>query len=387
MPKQKRKEEDKMKTQSIRTDETEVRDASRNRRRPFFLACALAFVLSCVNMRIEAATVQVPNIAALESLSTNYDGDLAFVEGYYTTGDRGGGWFKFLTNNTATPDWGIYIPRSTPGGRWLRLLNGETPNIIMWGARKNVGDSTTNIQNAVNAWGHQLDGNGSGDFSELLFPLGTFNITNTIVFNSILHLRGEGSPSSTTIILTGNTNAFETKTANDLLHGGLNNSFYGYDHGLLVEGFTVRLETNNTSGAGLVIRNPGEGNTIRNMGFAYGGYGIRCLSAGAPGLRLMNVGISEHYVAGVSIEGYLPADSANYIGSGGGQVIISGLSGDHSRADSNATASFLRIWRCYAGISFRDFKAEGQWGGGIVNYRYYGDPLVGELIIEGGTYN
>src|SRR6185369_7865076 len=113
--------------------------------------------------------LSVRNIAALQAINAGALGanNSVLVLGYYNPGDRGGGVFQWQPNSGAAPDGGRYLVSSnplSPFGRWERMLNGETANVKMWGAKGNISggvtspsnvaaanDDTSAIQNALNA--------------------------------------------------------------------------------------------------------------------------------------------------------------------------------------------------------------------------------------------
>jgi hypothetical protein len=318
-----------------------------------------------------------------KTLSDVEEGDMALVTGYYTAGDRGGGWFMWQGSVGQPDDGGLYIEPSVThpsGGRWVRILNADVANVRMWGAKGDgARNDTTNVQNAVR---QRLTG-------ELLFPQGSYLVTNTIVFNSLLHIRGEGPINNTIVLMQGGKDVFRTLNASNALAGYP----YDFDHGLLFENIYIDAGLDGTTNAALVLCRPGEAHSIRNVYTYGGGYGIRCFGVGAPGLKLMHVSTFDPYVAGVSIEGFLP--NGTFIYAGGGPVSLIGLSGDHRRTNSDATACLLRLDKVTPTVSLYDFKAEGQWGGGLAYFHYYIDPNyapgpgdnIGSLNIYGGTYN
>src|ERR1041385_8924263 len=85
----------------------------------------------------ELKSLSVQDVKNAESAYVSSINPVVFVMGYYTSGDRGGGPFEWQGDCTATPDGGRYITTNgwTSGaGRWVRMLNGETANVKMWGA-------------------------------------------------------------------------------------------------------------------------------------------------------------------------------------------------------------------------------------------------------------
>lgn len=89
----------------------------------------------------------VSSIAALRSLShTTYN--CAFVTGYYTAHDGGGGAYQYDPADTTSADNGATIIVAADGGRWKLQLTGAL-SLKQCGAK---GDGTTDDTAAVNAW-------------------------------------------------------------------------------------------------------------------------------------------------------------------------------------------------------------------------------------------
>jgi len=276
------------------------------------------------------------------------------------------------------------------------MLQGETANVKMWGAKGDgVTDDGPAIQAAVNAcfppW-----------TSELLIPAGFYLVSNTIVFNAGVHIRGEGPYFTRVIMPIGlRKDIFRSNNANNALKGGLYetsnpvavNSLgepVDFDHELLFEGLTIQFDdlSNETAStnAGLVVCNPGEANTIRNVYTSGGGYGIRCLGAGTPGLRVMNVSTFYPTLAGICIEPLVMSNGTR-VAYAAGTVSLMGIGGDSHGMTKPPTASLLRITNCNVIVSVYDFKSEGAFGAGIFDYRLADSGGFGSLTIHGGTVN
>jgi hypothetical protein len=87
----------------------------------------------------------VENIAALKALTAGQY-DLVYVEGYYTPGDGGGGWFDWDADSTATMDNGVVIQVNAGGdGRYNRIVDGNV-SPLWFGAK---GDGTTDASSAM----------------------------------------------------------------------------------------------------------------------------------------------------------------------------------------------------------------------------------------------
>jgi pectate lyase-like protein len=304
----------------------------------------------------ELKSLHLADVIAGETAFTTSTRPAVYVKGYYSPGDRGGGLFEWDANSGGVPDDGRYIATngwSSGNGRWVRLLNGEVANVKMWGALgTGAGDDTIAIQKAVNALSYYWT-------EELLFPTGLYSLTNTILFPCQVHLRGDGSLNGTFIQMHGSNDVFRTFNAQTVLTNGP----IGDDHGLNFESMAIIMDTNATGNAALVVCNPGEACTIRDLQTFGGGYGIRSWGSGAPGLQISYVKVNDPYVAGVCLEGVLP--NGTFVGFIPA-MSLNCLSGDHHRPDSDATASLVRINKGAGACSVYDFKAEGTWGAGYL---------------------
>jgi hypothetical protein len=343
------------------------------------IAAALAFASAHRCAAQTANPIVVPTINDLRALNpmafTN--NTVVLVNDYYTNNvqrGRGGGFFRWFTNSSNIPnsgtiadDGGRYIgTTSAPNGIWERMLQGETANVKMWGAKgDNTNDDYIAIQNAINACENQ------SWTAELLFPAGYYRVTNTLVFQSYLHIRGEGVGVNTEIHMPVgvHTNIFQTLYASMAIARTLNPTF-DFDQDLIFENLFIQFDggdgTADTNNAALVVCQPGEAASIRNIWTSNGGYGIRCFGPGAPGLRIRDVMSYEPRVAAVSIEP-LPG---NAYASGGPATSIIGLDGDSYYNSTVPTASLLFVSNCIVCVSLTDTKAEGGWGGGLVQYKW-----------------
>jgi Pectate lyase superfamily protein len=342
----------------------------------FATAGALALGTGAVHGQDSPIVVQ--SISALQAINTStFTNDtIVYVIDYYpysnNSSERGGGHFRWHTPYSilpsgAAPDGGRYIASSSyTNGLWERILEGSIPNVYMWGAHGNgATDDTTNLQNALNAclnWG-----NGTEPFiGELYFPAGRYLITNTLFFNATLtHIVGENQATTAIYMKSGClADILQTGNAYNALHG----LSYDFDHHLLVESIQLDFDPSNTNNAGLVVCQPGELNAIRNLDTEYGGIGVRCLGGGAPGLRMRDVHLDEPAVAGVSLE---PVPGTSFASSD--PISIIGISGDNE----SPVASMVLFSNSLTGGAISDIKAEGSWGGGILQYNYPNPTNVG----------
>jgi len=336
--------------------------------------------------------LSVRNIAALQAIdaSTLTANNAVLVLGYYNPGDRGGGIFQWQLNSSATPDGGRYLASTnalSPSGRWERMLSGETANVKMWGAKGNIpggglgpaniafaNDDTEAIQNALNAcpgWGS------SGGFwaAELLFPAGFYKITSTLVGHAnVLKIRGESARMTSLVMTLGiQKDIFRTVVADRAIAAGDGSA--GFEENLRIEDITFYFataiggyyaqSTHNESNSALVICNPDEGTTIRNVVTMGGAYGIRCFGggAGAPA-AFRDVVCSDAAIAGICIEPVPGADHA------GGHVSITGVTGDHRFDDSRSNACLVKFVNFVGAALVEDLNAEGVYGGGVIQHKF-----------------
>ena len=366
---------------------------------------AILLLLSTGSIAHAQSPTVVESIAALRSLNAaSFTNDtVALVIDYYGSGTISAGLVAGISagvhpysviNASPKDDGGRFIACSSyTNGLWERMLEGETPNVKMWGA---YGDGINNdyvaITNAIWACGGWVVGTGSAPgVAEMLFPGGVYRITNTIVFNSsVIHIRGEGSGPAQTIVLM-QTNCpydiFQTYNAQQALLGFTPS----YDQSLLFENMGLWFEgteaTRNTNNSALVICNPGEAHSIRNIQTEGGAIGIRCFGTGAPGLKLRDVTVDSPTIAGLSIEPYPGQPSG-----GGDPISVIGISGDCRYSNAMPQASLILFSNVNSGGSISQIKAEGQWGGGVVQYAYppisdVGDSQMAALSIDNTLYN
>lgn len=385
--------------QTVRVPNTSIKPSTRSWR---FCSLAIAVLLALGSTyRCQAqAPLVVQSISALRAVSTSsFTNDtVAYVMDYYgppptLMGYRGGGNFRWrtpyssivLSGGVASDDGGRFIAcNSNTNGLWERILDGGTPNVKMWGAYGDAAhNDTVAIQNALTAAAEWGNGAAVG-ITEMFFPGGVYLITNTLVFS--LNIRGE-SPGGTTILMQTNVNAdiFESVNAYNVLHGGT----ASFDQHLMFQNIELQFagtDTNrNKSNSALVICNPGEAHAIRNVHTENGAIGIRCLGSGAPGLRLRDVTVSDAAIAGLSIEP-IPGGGGN----SGDPISVIGISGDQRYDDSAPTASLILFSNVVAGGSISQIKAEGDFGGGVVQYIYPTNTGLGNMValsIDNTLYN
>ena len=335
-----------------------------------------------------ADVIVVPTISALRAVdvASLTNDTVALVIDYYTESEqvgndgvlnrgRGGGHFRFRWNTNylgisgspqPSEDYGRWIaPNTTTNGYWERMLQGEAPNVKMWGA---MGNGIANqyeadrIQRAINACNAAWGGWWA---NELVFPAGVYVVTNTLVFPASLHLRGEGRQWTRLVMPVGiEKDILRTANAHSALTGGA----FDFDHNLNLEKLSVVFDgtqaTRNTVNSCLVVCKPGEGNIVRDFDTKHGAIGIRCLGGGTPGLRLENVGVGYQAVAGISIE---PVPGSDYTY---GLAEFRNISGDYFYQDDfRSNTCLIRFTNALCNASISGLKAEGRFGGGVVQYQ------------------
>jgi len=351
------------------------------------------FILCTVYCAVAQDTVlSVRNIAALQAIdaSTLSPNNTVLVLGYYNAGDRGGGVFQWQLNSSAPPDGGRYLASSnplSPAGRWERMLSGETANVKMWGAKGDINggvltpayvaaanDDTVAIQNALNAcpgWGN------SGGFwaAELLFPAGFYKVTRTLVAHAdLLRIRGESARMTSLVMPLGiQKDIFRTIVADRAIAAGTGRA--GYDDSLRIEDITFYFangignysgqSAHNDSNSALVICNPDEGTTIRNVVTVGGAYGIRCFGggSGAPA-AFRDIVCTDAAAAGICIEPVPGTDHAL------GHVSISGITGDHRFDNSRSNACLVKFVNFVGEALIADLNAEAAYGGGVIQHKF-----------------
>lgn len=343
-------------------------------------ALLIAMMLMTSRARAQAPITTVQSISQLQAINTTgmTNDTVVYVVDYYGAGlnaARGGGHFHWVSNNCcfaypgvpAAPDGGRFIACNTgnTNGIWERLLNGGTANVKMWGAYGDgMHDDTIAISNALYSvanWGNFSEYSVGG----LLFPAGTYLVSNTLVFAT--HIYGEGALNTTVMMAYGvNKDIFHSVSADNWINTGSGT----WDQGLVVENMKICFQTSgtnfpplrNTSNAALVIGLPGELSSISHVHTEYGGVGICAMGGGAPGVKIRNCKTDDCLigVAIVPLPGY-----ANGVG---GPTVIDELSGDQILPDIGATASLIVISNVFGGKSISHVKAESDWGGGLIHY-------------------
>jgi hypothetical protein len=370
-------------------------------RRGSLVAIAMLFTLSsAVYCKADKFPIVVPSIADLKVLNISgiTNDTVTLVIDYYAHNGnrgRGGGHFRWLTTAVAggtlpTADEGRYVASTAmSGGIWERMLQGETANVKMWGATGTGADGAGAIDDTVFIQ-RALDACNISWTDEMLFPSGTYKVTDTLLFYAQVHIRGEGNGNNTMILVPAGTNkdVFRSRNANAALTGGSP----GFDGFLIFENMQIKFDgdqsTRNKLNSCLVVCMPCEGHVIRNIITINGGFGIRCIGGGAPGLKVRDCTVSDAAIAGISIEP-LP----NQASSGGSPVSLIGVSGDMRWDDSAPTASLIRFTNVVSGGRIAEIKAEGTFGGGVVQFQYppasegWGNAPMGNMTIENAGYN
>lgn len=144
----------------------------------------------------ESAAVVATHIAGLRATVGAFDGQLAFVSGYYSVGDGGGGFFRWNSASTSTDDGGITIKATaSTTGRWVRIYS--APIDARWFGCK--GDGSTDDYAGLSAASAAAAG------GALYIPEGNYYVTNTIPLYSKTTYYGDGQNS--TVITQTSANA------------------------------------------------------------------------------------------------------------------------------------------------------------------------------------
>lgn len=168
-----------------------LRDASLNQIWDQNIPDALSSVNDSIGPLLMKTSVVVANIAELRALKSTASKN-AFVLGYYSSLDGGGGQYTYDATDSASADNGGTIIVATDGSRWkLAYVNGPTAR--QFGCKGDgVADDATPLQNFLN-----LGGDG-------FITLGTYNSSKNLTQTTRMRLRGDGR-GLTKIVFTGTT--------------------------------------------------------------------------------------------------------------------------------------------------------------------------------------
>lgn len=154
-------------------------------------------------------TFFVATIAELQAQATA-NANMAYVAGYYSAYDGGGGWFKWSSASVAPSDFGaVIVATDAPAvGRWIRIFNGLQADVRFWGAIGNSSSRSANILNAhqfavANGLNTILSGADCGIGSDVVLEGGS------VVVNPAFSIVGVGG--SATLIINSDNAEFLTK--------------------------------------------------------------------------------------------------------------------------------------------------------------------------------
>jgi hypothetical protein len=194
---------------------------------------------------------------------------------------------------------------------------------------------------------------------ELLIPAGWYKVTDTLVLNPFIKLRGETVRFSHIVMPYGiNKDILHTLGANQAIAANDAGSHYDGVDRIEDISFEFALNTDDSSvfgwpagvaqnqtNAAIVISQPEEGSTIRNVSTSSGGYGIRQLGDGGVDMVFRDVTFTDTAIAGICVE---PTPGANI---NAAQISITGISGDHRRDESRSNACLVKFVN-YAGPAY-----------------------------------
>ena len=124
----------------------------------------------------------------------------AFVLGYYEKGDGGGGAYYVDLLDTTTADNGGTVIIANDGARW-KLEPSDFLNVKQFGAR---GDSITDDTGCIQAAFDAVHTTSTGMWRKILFPLGGYFVSQTLMAKPNTHISGVGSRIGCAIIRQGN---------------------------------------------------------------------------------------------------------------------------------------------------------------------------------------
>lgn len=338
--------------------------------------------------------------------------------GTYPDRGRGGGTFRWISDvPLAAEDGGRYIRHATiTTGMWERVLQGQIPNVKMWGAR---GDGMTDDTRAIQAALVGIRGSphwaqrGRAPANVLIFPSGIYRITDTIVIFSGAHIRGEGSLNSTTIVMSPeytDRDIFRTKDADIYLKGSTaideGTSMYTNNLGRVNFAMAMKIEDislnfgerrsdqlrGGQTGAAICLALPGETSIIQNVHFFGGGYGVRVIGGGTPGIKIDNCGFFYQCIASISVEGFryrLTPDGTDRITGYTGPITLTSVAGDSFSQAQIPNNCFLLFTNCTPSVSITDMSLEGAYGMGAIRCSLQPNAVnpFGYIAVRNGTYN
>ena len=186
----------------------------------WFVSLSNAYILDLCEALIQAAasgagTAVFANVATVRAL-TGVAFPVISIEGWYTAGDNGGGFFVYVSSDTTSSDNGGTILVDASGNRYYRIMTGDELTPIMFGAKGNgSNDDTTFLQSAITNVPFTLSG--LGKTYKITAPLtgrGNFEFKDATIYasglaSSISVISFDGS-ALTPVALTSNTSVGTT---------------------------------------------------------------------------------------------------------------------------------------------------------------------------------
>ena len=162
---------------------------------------------------LTGALTSFDSVAGLKGVASATDGDVAFLEHYYTTSTGGGGLFYWNATSTDTDNGGTIIKATAiTTGRWIRFYSGDV-DVKWFGLLEDASDETAVIQSAINlvsATGGTVNARGR-TFSAVDIALKS-NVKLDLTGSTVTKIAG--SSSSVVLKATGVLGATENITVN-----------------------------------------------------------------------------------------------------------------------------------------------------------------------------
>lgn len=165
------------------------------------------FKAKAVNVRGKD-TISIDTIADMKQREGSYDGQSAILNGFYLSGDRGGGrfyWDASYVHLASDIDGMIVYVTGVSVGAWIRMYDGEIYFDWCGAYSDNSTDNGTILQDVI-------DWAGSNGNLPVVLGIGSYRYSTVLIFNYQGIFKGQGQTKSRLIYDGSETNAFQPAT-------------------------------------------------------------------------------------------------------------------------------------------------------------------------------